>query len=455
MLSTEEKKQLKVDNKKYIWPPFTRIEDYFNEEQLIIEEGEGCSLRDIDGNSYIDGISSLWVNIHGHNREEINRAMIDQIEKISHASLFGQSNIPAIKLARKLVEISPEGLDKVFYSDTGATAVEIALKIAFQYWQQIGAKNKTKFISLKNGYHGDTIGAMSVGDINLYNKIYQPLLFPTIKVESPYCYRCPFRRLWPECDLYCIDQMEELMQKESYYIAALIIEPMIQAAGGMIVFPQGYLTRVRELCTEYNILMIADEIATGWGRTGKIFACEHEEVRPDIMLLAKGITGGYLPLAATLTSQKIFDAFLGKDEEQKTFYHGHTYTGNPIACSAALASIDLFEKDKTLENLQKKIILLKEKLRPFSELSHVGEVRQAGFMVGIELVKDKQSKESFSLKDNIEHKVILKAREKGVILRPLRNVIVIMPPLNISQKDLRELVEVTYQSIKEVTAREN
>ena len=249
--------------------------------------------------------------------------------------------------------------------------------------------------------------------------------------------------------------MEKLMQKESSHLAALIIEPMIQGAGGMIVFPRGYIKKARELCTEYNILMIADEIATGWGRTGKMFACEHEEVRPDIMTLAKGITGGYLPLAATLTTQKIFDAFLGKYEEQKTFYHGHTYTGNPIVCSAALASIALFEKDKTLENLQKKIILLKEKLKLFSKLSCVGDVRQLGFMVGIEIVKDKQSKEPYPLGDNIGHKVIIEARKKGVILRPLGNVIVIMPPLTISQKELEKLVNVTYQSIREVTEKKD
>ncbi len=448
-----EEGKLELEDKRYLWHPFTQMKEYLGEKPLIIEEGEGVYLKDTEGNKYLDGVSSLWVNIHGHRRWEIDQAIMDQLHKISHSTLLGLSNVPAIDLAQRLVEITPQGLEKVFYSDTGATAVEIAIKIAFQYWQQISPQfgHKTKFISLKNGYHGDTLGAVSVGGIDVYHQIYNPLLFSAIKVESPYCYRCSFDQSWPGCNDLCLQQLEEVMRENHPEIAALIIEPMVQAAGGMIVSPPGYLSRVRELCTKYNILMIADEVAVGWGRTGKMFACEYEQVSPDIMTLGKGITGGYLPLAATLTTHEIFDAFLGGYDEQRTFYHGHTYTGNPLACAAALANIELFERDRTLEKLQPKIATLSAKLAAFRHLPHVGEVRQLGFMVGIELVKDKGTKQFYPAKERIGHKVILAARRKGAIMRPLEDVIVIMPPLSITSQDLERLISIVYESIVEVT----
>jgi adenosylmethionine-8-amino-7-oxononanoate aminotransferase len=449
----ERNLRLELEDKRYIWHPFTQMNEYLDGKPLIIEHGEGCYLKDIEGNRYLDGVSSLWVNIHGHRRREIDEAIIEQIHKISHSTLLGLSNIPAIELAKKLVEITPPGLDKVFYSDTGAAAVEIALKIAFQYWQQKSPEfsRKTKFICLKNGYHGDTLGAVSVGGIDVYHQIYKPLLFPAIKAESPYCYRCSFNQSWPDCDYPCLDQLEGIMKRDHQEVAALIIEPMVQAVGGMIVFPPGYLKKVRELCTKYNILMIADEVAVGWGRTGRMFACEHEGVEPDLMALGKGITGGYLPLACTLTTQEIFDAFLGEYEEQKTFYHGHTYTGNPLACAAALANIEIFERDKTLEGLQEKIAVLKQRLESFNDLPHVGEVRQLGFTVGIELVRDKKSKESYHIEERVGHRVIMEARYQGLIIRPLGDIIVIMPPLSINIEDLERVVSIVYRSIREVT----
>ncbi|MBW1840031.1 MAG: adenosylmethionine--8-amino-7-oxononanoate transaminase [Deltaproteobacteria bacterium] len=430
------------------------MRDYCNENPLIIERGEGSFLIDIYDNKYIDGVSSLWVNLHGHRRKEIDQAIIDQVKKISHSTSLGISSIPAIGLAKRLVEIAPEGLSKVFYSDNGSTAVEIALKMAFQYWQQKSPpqKEKCKFICLDYAYHGDTLGAVSVGGIDTFHQLYKPLLFSNYRVPSPYCYRCSLGTTYPGCQLECVNRVEEVIKEHHQEIAALIIEPLVQGAAGMIVAPSGYLKEIRELCTQYNILLIADEVAVGFGRTGTMFACEQEEVMPDLMCVAKGISGGYLPLAATLTTEEFYSAFLGEYRELRTFFHGHSYTGNPLACSAALASLDVFEKDRTLKELKGKIDFVEEKLRPFKELPHVGEVRQKGFMVGIELVKDKQSKESYPLEEKVGIRVILEARKRGLIIRPLGDVIVIMPPLSISCEDLGKLVKIVFHSIDKVTS---
>ena len=452
--NTHNPEELERWDTQYIWHPFTQMRDYCNENPLIIERGEGSFLIDIYDNKYLDGVSSLWVNLHGHRRKEIDQAIIDQVKKISHSTSLGISSIPAIGLAKRLVEIAPEGLRKVFYSDNGSTAVEIALKMAFQYWQQKSPpqKEKCKFICLDYAYHGDTLGAVSVGGIDTFHQLYKPLLFSNYRVPSPYCYRCSVGKTYPGCKLACVNRVEEVIKEHHQEIAALIIEPLVQGAAGMIVAPSGYLKKIRELCTRYNILLIADEVAVGFGRTGTMCACEQEEVMPDLMCVAKGISGGYLPLAATLTTEAVYSAFLGEHQELRTFFHGHSYTGNPLACSAALASLDVFEKDRTLKELKGKIDFLEEKLRPFKELPHVGEVRQKGFMVGIELVKDKQSKESYPLEEKVGIKVILEARKRGLIIRPLGDVIVIMPPLNVSCEDLGKLVKIVFHSIDKVTS---
>lgn len=440
-------------DKKYIWHPFTQMLEWEKDQQVIIESGTGSILSDIRGKKYIDGVSSLWVTVHGHRKKEINAAVSAQLRKIAHSTLLGLSNVPAILLAEKLVKIAPRGLSKVFYSDSGSTAVEIALKIAFQYWQQKGKKYKAKtgFISLKEAYHGDTIGSVSLGGIDLFHSTYKPLLFHTWKIESPYCYRCSLDRTYPGCGIGCAEQAEEVIRTHSHEIAALVIEPLVQGAAGMLLQPPGYLRKIRELCTKYDILLIADEVATGFGRTGTMFACEHEKVLPDIMAMAKGITGGYLPLAATLTTEDIYRGFLGEYRELKTFFHGHTYTGNPLACAAAIANIDLFKKERTLQNLQSKIILLKKELKRFAELEHVGDIRQKGFMVGIELVKNKETKRPYPLEKKIGIRVIQEARKHGLIIRPLGSVVVLMPPLSISTKQLKKLIEIVYRAIKTVT----
>jgi adenosylmethionine-8-amino-7-oxononanoate aminotransferase len=449
--------KLKEWDKRYIWHPFTQMQEYSREEIVVIEEGEGVILKDIDGNEYIDGVSSLWTNVHGHRKKQLDEALKKQIDKIAHSTLLGISNVPAIRLAKRLVEITPSGLEKVFYSDNGATAVEIAIKMAFQYQKQAkdGNPKKEKFISLKNAYHGDTIGAVSVGGIELFHSIYEPLLFKTYKAEAPYCYRCAFKKEYPSCNMECVAALEELMYQHCQEVTAFIIEPLVQGAAGIIVQPPGYLKKVRELCTKYDILMIADEVAVGFGKTGKMFACEHEDVNPDIMALGKGITGGYMPLAATLTTEKIYKAFLGEYHELKTFYHGHTYTGNPLACSVAIANLDVFEKEKVIETIKPKIKHLEGLLKEFRDLEHVGDIRQCGFMVGIELVKNKDTKEPYPIADRIGYKVILEARKHGVIIRPLGDVIVLMPPLSITLDQLTKLCEVTYYSIKKITQGAN
>jgi len=442
---------LKDWDKKYIWHPFTQMEDYMGMEPLVIERGEGCYLIDGDGNRYIDGVSSLWVLVHGHGKKELVDAIEKQSKILCHSTLLGLANVPSILLAKRLIDIAPRGLSKVFYSDNGSTSAEIALKMAYQYWQQRGEKTRKRFISFINGYHGDTIGSVSVGGINLFHKVYRPLLFKTYKSPSPYCYRCPFKLKKESCNMACVEEFEGIVKRHRNKVCAIVIEPLVQGAGGMITQPEGFLSAIWNITKENGLLFITDEVATGFGRTGYMFACEKEKVEPDFMCVAKGITGGYLPLAATLTTDAVFDGFLGRFDEFKTFFHGHTYTGNPLACAVAIENIELFEKENTIEKLKGKIALLHKELQRFYELPHVGEVRQQGFMVGIELVKSRKTKRLYPPEEKIGQKVIWEARKRGVIIRPLGDVIVLMPPLAIDEATLQELVNVTYESIKVVT----
>ena len=472
--------QLTKLDKKHLWHPFTPMKDWLENEPLIIERGKGSYLYATNGKRYLDGVSSLWCNVHGHHRPEIDRAIRRQLNKIAHSTMLGLSHPTAIKLAEQLIDLAPRGLSRVFYSDDGSTAMEIALKMAFQFWKQIpqsAIRNpKSKFLTLTNAYHGDTVGSVSLGGIELFHSVYKPLLFSTIRVPAPYCYRCPFIPSYnvtklqrynetlkhsntetsyepnpPSCGLLCVKELERVMKRHQRELAALVIEPLIQCAAGMLTQPRGFLKKVRQLCTKYNVLMIADEVATGFGRTGRMFACQHEGVTPDIMAVAKGITGGYLPLAATFTTERIFNAFLGESYENKTFFHGHTYTGNPLACAAALANLQIFRREQTIKKLQPKIKHLTQGLRRFYNLPAVGDIRQCGFMTGIELVRNRTTREPYPPRRQMGHRVIMEARKQGVILRPLGDVIVLMPPLVISQKELERLLTVTYWSIEKVT----
>jgi adenosylmethionine-8-amino-7-oxononanoate transaminase/dethiobiotin synthase len=427
-------KELATKDKENIWHPFTQMKDWVNDDPLVIERGEGSYLIDTDGRTYLDGVASLWVNVHGHRNKEIDQALKDQISRISHSTFLGLSNVPAVELAEQLIKIAPKGLKKVFYSDNGSTAVEIGVKMAYQYWQNSGRKSKRALVHLENSYHGDTLGSVSVGGIDLFHRVYKGLIFKTIGLPG---------QGWE-----AVEAFERLLKKKADTIAGIVVEPLIQGAAGMLLWPKGVLKEFSRLAKKHDVFLIADEVATGFGRTGKMFACEHEGVTPDILCLAKGITGGYLPLAATLTTQKIYDGFVFDYKDQKTFFHGHTYTANPLACAAALANLRIFEKKGVLGKLAPKIKYIAQKLEMFYNLGSVGEVRQQGFMVGIELFKNGKP---YPWQEKIGVRVCREARKHGAILRPLGNVIVIMPPLSISRDELNTLLNVTYRAIETVT----
>lgn len=421
------------------------MKSWLASEPVVIESGDGFYLIDTEGRRYIDGVSSLWCNIHGHRVKKIDDAIKNQLNKIGHSTLLGLGQEKSIELAGKLVAVTPKRLRKVFYSDSGAASVEIALKIAYQYYHNRGQK-RDKFIALKESYHGDTIGAVSVGGMEVFHSIFRPLLFDVFFSPSPHPYR--FDGTAGRCAEYSLGEIEKILRNHKDEIAAVILEPLVQGAAGILVHPHGFLKGVRELTKKYDILLIADEVATGFGRTGKMFACEYEDVGPDIMCVAKAITGGYLPLAATLTTQEIFDTFLGEPDECKTFYHGHTYTGNAIGCAAAIASLELFEENKIIESLPAKTGLLEQYFAKITELPFVGDTRHQGLMAGIEIVKDKQTKESFSSKMLTGAKVCEAMRPKGVILRPLGDVLVLMPPIAMGVDLLKELLDIVYDTIK-------
>ncbi len=410
---------------EHLWHPFTQQQGWSEEQPLVIEGGEGCYLIDSEGRRYLDGHSSLWCNVHGHRHPVIDAAIREQVDRVSHSTMLGLSHPWAIELASRLVAIAPPGLSRVFYSDSGATAAEIAIKMAFQYHQQRGGEDtrRTSFVHLREGYHGDTIGSVSVGGIDLFHATYKPLLFPTHMAEPGDA-----------------GDMERILAAHGPEISAVIVEPLLQGAGGMVLHPPGYLRAVRELCDRHGVLLIADEVAVGFGRTGTMFACEQEGVAPDFLCLAKGITGGYLPLAATLSTEAVYEGFLGAPEEFRTFFHGHTYTGNPLACAAALASLDVFESERTLERLQPKIALFGELLSGVGEMDEVTEIRHKGFMAGIDLA-------AWDPALRMGHRVTEAARERGAIVRPLGNTVVLVPPLAISEAELRELVAITADAI--------
>lgn len=448
-MKAREANRLEAWDKKYIWHPFTQMKEWCENEAVVVEAGDGNHLIDTRGRRYIDGVSSLWCNVHGHRVKELDDALKRQLGKIAHTTFLGLSNVPAIELAKRLVEIAPAGLTKVFYSDSGSASVEVALKMAYQYWRQRGFKEKTTFLKLKNAYHGDTLGSVSVGGIGLFHEMYQPLLFNAYEVEAPYRYRDSFRGSERQYAQFCAKKIEAVLKKHHRRICAVVMEPLMQGAAGMLDQPRGYLTLVRKLTKKYNVLMIADEVATGFGRTGKMFACDHEKVTPDFLCAAKGLTAGYLPLSVTLTTGEIYKAFLGEYKDFKAFFHGHTYSANPLACAVAIESLDLFQKNKVLQKLQGKVRLLSGELSKIKNFYPIGDIRQAGFMAGIELVKNPKTKEPYPLGLRVGHQISLRAREKGAMIRPLGNVIVLMPPLSITASELKTLCGAVAESIQE------
>lgn len=441
-------------DRRRIWHPFTRMGQWVQEQPLLVESGSGSILRDIHGREYIDAISSLWVNIHGHNRPEINRAIEEQLGRISHSTLLGSANVPAAILAEKLIEIAPGQLEKVFYSDDGSTGVEVALKQAYQFWRnRNGQKNRReKFARLQYAYHGDTIGAVSVGGIGLFHETYRPLLFDTVEIPSPYCYRCPLGKDKSDCGMECLQAAEKIIGEYKHELAALIMEPLVQGAAGFIVHPEGYLAGVAAICRQHGVLLILDEVAVGFGRTGTMFACEQESVEPDFLVLSKGITGGYLPLAATLSTEKIFEAFVDAEGE-RTFYHGHSYTGNQLACAAAIASLDIFESDNVLERIKPRIEQLAAAAETFFELPVVGDVRQKGLMAAFELVQDSDFKKPFAPEKLVGAAVCREMVKRGVLMRPLGDVVYVIPPLSISEQELSTIMNTLYDVVKKLEVR--
>jgi len=493
---TEITAALRKLDRQHVWHPFTPMRQWIESEALIIAAADGMYLIDSDGNRYLDGVSSLWCNVHGHRVPEIDAAIRAQLDKVAHTTMLGLSSEPAILLADRLMRIVPPGLTRIFYSDSGATATEVAFKMAAQYWFNIGKPEKNEFVGFAEAYHGDTFGAMSVGRTDAFHRPYFPMLFKVHFAPAPFPYRfgstgVPPVSLYREdtggtpvphntipnsqshictqvagsaladafsgarpdqtasakadpADKVCVAallELERILEQNAPRLAAVCIEPIVQGAAGMIVHPPGFLRGVRELCTKYDVLLIADEVAVGFGRTGKMFACEHESVTPDLMCVAKGITGGYLPLAATFATQRLFDAFLGDPWQNRTFFHGHTYTGNPLAAAAALASLDLFEKNQLVAAVAKKADALAAMLEELRDLPHVGDIRQKGFMVGIELVSDKRTRQPFDPKLRTGAQLCMNCRQRGIIIRPLGDVIVLMPPLAMGVGDLRILVD--------------
>ena len=436
-------------NSRFLWNPFTQMKDYLASEPLVIERAEGVKLVDANGVEYYDGNSSLWLNVHGHNRVELNQAITAQLEKVAHTTLLGMANVPALELAGRLVEITPPGLEKVFFSDSGATAVEIGLKIAYAYWRRVGRPEKRLFVAFDDAYHGDTVGAMSVGGIDLFHSEFGQLLFGCEHVSFPHAYR--FAGTEAECAAASATELEALLAERGGEIACVVVEPLVQAAAGMRTMPKGFLATVARLCRQYDVLLLADEVATGFGRTGELFACEHEGVEPDLMTVGKGLTGGYLPVAATLTTDAVYDAFYADWDELKAMYHGHSFTGNQLGCAVALASLDLFESDGLVRHVQESTAFVAGRLAEVGELPHVGDVRQRGLMVGIELVADRSTKEPFDWQQRTGMRVCRRAQELGMITRPLGDVVVFMPPLATERDDLDAMLSILHRSIADVT----
>lgn len=437
---------LKWDRCHY-WHAFTQMSEY---EPLLIEKAEGVWLYDHEGNQLLDGVSSMWCNVHGHRHPKIDAAITDQLAKVAHVTGLGMSNSTPIRLARRLVEISPAGLECVFFSSDGANAVEVALKMAFQYWRQKSAPEPQRdlFLAVGNAYHGDTLGSVSVGGVTRFHAMFDPLLFQVARGPCPDSYRLP-KNVPPEelCDYY-LAQYSELFERFHHRLAAVVLEPLVQGAAGMVMHPKGFLKGMRDLATKYGVLLIADEIAVGVGRTCKMWACEWEDVKPDFLCTGKGLTGGYLPVAATLTTREIWDAFLGEYSESKSFFHGHTFGGNPLGCAAALACLEVFDEEQTLENVDKMGAALDLCLQPLQEHPNVGDIRRTGLMAAVELVENRETQTGFPWAERKGHVVCEAALKKGVWLRPLGNVVVVMPPLCIAAAEIEQLADVLRGAIR-------
>jgi len=437
-------------DQRHVWHPFTDMTSWLADEPLVVERAEGCWLVDTAGRRYLDANASLWVNVHGHARPELDAALREQLDAVAHTTLLGLTNPPAARLAARLAALAPQGLERVFFSESGASAVEVALKMAYAYWLFRGQGQRSLFVSADGAYHGDTVGSVSVGHIDAFHDTYRPLLFPTHGFAQPYCYRCPLGLTYPSCELACADTLDDVLARHGDRVAAVVIEPLVQGAAGIITAPDGHLRRVAEITRRHGVLLIADEVATGFGRTGPMFACEAEGVVPDLMAVGKGLTGGYLPMSATLASAAIFDAFT---DAGQVFFHGHSYSGNPLAAAVALASLELFDTDATLARGRALGEVLAAELKRLDGLDHVGDVRRRGVMCGIELVADRATRAAYPSQARVGARVCRRARDLGVVIRPLGDTIVVMPALVMSPDEVAFCVDVLAQAITEVTGK--
>jgi adenosylmethionine-8-amino-7-oxononanoate transaminase len=433
----------------HIWHPFTQMQEYAATDPVIVARGDGVKLIDVHGRAYYDGVGSMWLNVHGHRVPEIDAAIVDQLGRIAHSTLLGQANVPSIQVAAELVKLVPPGLTRVFYSDSGSEAVEIALKMAYQYWRHVGEPQRKRFIAMTGAYHGDTIGAVSAGGIETFHGAFRDLLFPTFRAPYPYPYR--FAGTPEQCRDHCLEELARLLREHGHEVCGLLLEPLIAGAAGMYVMPPGYLREAARLCREHGVLLLADEVATGLGRTGRWYACDHEGVQPDLLMTAKGLTGGYLPLAATLATDRIYNAFLGSFAELKTFFHGHSYTGNQLACAAAIANLALMQQRDTVGHVARMGARVAAAMAEWRALPHVGEVRGHGLMWGCELVRDQATREPYAWAEKMGYRVSARCRELGMLVRPLGNVLVFMPPLATPWPDLEAMLAIYRQAIADIT----
>ncbi|MDB5084222.1 MAG: adenosylmethionine--8-amino-7-oxononanoate aminotransferase BioA [Bacilli bacterium] len=449
-MDQSRKAELLQKDRKYVWHPFTQMKDYANQDHVLIEKAEGIFLYDADGNRYYDTVSSWWVNTHGHAHPRIKQAIIEQLEQMDHVMFSGLTHAQGIELAEKLVQITPEGLTKVFYSDNGSTAVEVALKMSFQYWQQVGKTQKTRFAYLDNGYHGDTLGAVSVGGVDLYHSLYKPLLFSAYRVAAPQLFQWPDASAAGEdaCVAAALADVKQLFETSAHELAGIIVEPMIQAAGGMNIYPAAYLKGLRELCTEHAVHLIADEVAVGFGRTGRWFACNHADVSPDIICLSKALTAGVLPLAATLCTEEIYQAFYDDYDRFKTFFHGHSFTGNPVGAAVALASLQIFEEEQVMRHVSDASAHLSVQMERFREFEHVANIRALGMVAAFDLVADRETKQGFDEQDRAGYQIYLEGLEEGLILRPLGDTIYFWLPLATTTSDIDEITRRTMRVLQ-------
>lgn len=435
----------------HIWHPCSQMKDYETLPPIVIDHGKGAYLYDVEGNGYLDIISSWWCNLLGHSNPKINDAVKAQLDKLEHVIFVNFSHEPAIKLCEELAKVVPAGLNKFNFADNGSASVECALKIAFQYHYQTGHPEKQRFMCLSEGYHGETIGALSVGSMDLFAQIYKPMMMNNIHVQAPDCYRCPFGKTRECCQCECFKYAEEAFAEHAHETAAIIVEPLLQGCAGMRVYPALYLKKLRKLCDEYSVLLIADEIATGFGRTGKMFACQHAEITPDIMCISKALTGGYMPMSITATTDKIFDAFYDDYNKGKAFMHSHTYSGNPLGCAAALAVLNILREENILAKAAEQAKYFTAALNDaFGSHKNIGEIRHIGLINAMELVTDKDKKTPFDSKLRIGYEIYKKALTHGLLLRPLGNVLYFNPPLNIERADLDKAIKICRQSMDEV-----